>query len=742
MQPHFLRFQEKGNRAFPFGLRDFALSFVFIAGLAVCGGSFANAIPLEGGDASLSADATGAPTAGEPTAMTSRAVVVTATRTERDIFDVPSSISVVTGKQMERQPQGTVAQQLQDIPGIQVSDGGMGGGAKRVMIRGEGPSRVLVLIDGMKISEQKSMDGSMIMIDPLNIERIEVIKGPASVLHGSEAIGGVVNIITKKGGDKPVQGGLAFTYDGSNDSTTPYGTVYGSYKGFSYRLSGDYTDAGDKHGGSGTIDNSNYLQRNMSAYLDYSWGAGKIGAGYDHYWSHIHIPGAVSGGANVELHLPLWKRDRFYAFVEQDEISNVLRKVKLNGFVQRTKKDFWNNITVNTRIDMGPAMYGEMNVWQHPYTRNKQYTYGANLQTDWTLGDDHYVIAGVDFLHDKLDADDERTGRVTMQRYNAMTGAPSGPLTVMSDTYDLFHYKAHQQTIALFIQDEWTFHPDWTATFGLRQTWLRSELSDTNDPTLREDSSTDSHLVGSAALVYSGFENWRLRGLYSQGYRYPLLNQLYIGTTHGSSGQLYPNPDLKPETSHNFELGARYEQWGITADLALYYNLADDYINSRTITGSSDMIFENVDKAKTYGAELVLSYEYEPWGLTPYISGAYMHRTFERGSGSKTSNTGDPRWTGRTGLRFERDVTPWMSFHADAYGRFAAQAKETSSSGATETYAGWGTANLAFGARFGEEKNFFVDVNLNNLLDKRYHIASSALEEPGFHAVIRAGFEF
>ncbi len=671
-----------------------------------------------------------------------RDVTVTATRTERELFDVPSSAAVVDKRQMEREPQPTIAEQLRDIPGVEVSDGGMGGGAKRVSIRGESPSRVLVLIDGMKVSEQKSMDGSMIMIDPLNVERIEVIKGPASVLYGSEAIGGVVNIITKKGGTRPVQATAALTGDTSNHSLTPYGALYGTYKGFNYRISGDYSDAGDKYGGSGRISDTDYLQTNLSAYLDYSWDSGKVGVGYDHFWSNISIPGAQSGGADVEMHLPKWQRDRFYSFAELDKISNLLKKMKLTAFMQETQKDFWNDINVNTRISMGPALYANLNVWQHPYTKNKQKSYGGNFQTDWTFGQDHYVIVGVDYLYDDLDATDDRQGRTSMQRFNAMTGAPMGPPSITS-THDVFNYDAHQQTLAVFAQDEWTFLKDWTATFGLRQTWIRSALDSTDDPTLDETKSRDSHLVGSIGLVFSGFKDWRLRALYSQGYRYPLLNQLYIGTTHGSSGRLYPNPDLKPETSQNFEIGARYDGGGLQADLSLYYNKAEDYITSRTIAGTNDSVFENVDSADTHGAELTLSYTYEPWNLTPYVSGAYMRRTFDRGDkGGKTSNTGDPNWTGRAGLKYEHQFSPSVTVYTDVYGRFAARAKEDLADGTSENHAGWGTVNFAVGTRLGEKQNYFIDLNLNNLFDKRYTPASSALEDPGFHAILRVGVEF
>ncbi len=671
-----------------------------------------------------------------------REVVVTATRTEREVFDVPSSVSVVTKQEMEREPQSTIAQHLQDIPGVEVSDGGMGGGAKRIKIRGEAPSRVLVLIDGMKISEQKSMDGSMIMIDPLNVERIEVIKGPASVLYGSEAIGGVINIITKKGGTKPVQGGFAFTMDGSDDSLTPYGTLYGSYKGFSYRIAGDYTDAGDKRGGSGTIADTSYLQTNASAYLDYSWGSGKIGGGYDRFWSNINIPGAESDGVDVELDLPRWQRDRFYAFTEVEQISDVLQKVRLTGYMQETKKDFWNDITVNQRVTMGPTRYMLLDVWQHPYTKNDQKSYGGNLQTDWTFDENHYVILGVDYLYDDLDASDSRQGRTSTQMF--VMGMPLPPSITTSEA--LYNYDAHQQTMAVFAQDEWTFHPDWTATIGLRQTWIQSALDNTDDPTLSESATDDSHLVGSLGLVYSGLRDWRFRAQYAQGYRFPLLNQMYIGTTHGSSGRTYPNPDLKPETSQNFEVGARYDGI-VTADLALYYNWAEDYITNRKLPApnpNSDSRFENVNEAHTYGAELTLSWTYDPWGLTPYAAGAYMHRTFDYGDAGigKTSDTGNPAWTGRVGLKWERELTPVLTMYTDVYGRFACRAKEDLSDGSTENHPGWGTANFTVGARLGEEQNYFVDLNVNNIFDHRYTPASSSLEDPGTYAVLRVGMEF
>ena len=132
----------------------------------------------------------------EETVQTSE-VTVTAGRVEQQLLEVPMAVTVVTNQEIQESSARNVGELLEDIPGVMVNNAGSQG-LKRVSIRGEDTFRTLTLIDGQKISEQKSMSGASILIDPSSIERIEVIKGPASVLYGSDALGGVVNIITKK----------------------------------------------------------------------------------------------------------------------------------------------------------------------------------------------------------------------------------------------------------------------------------------------------------------------------------------------------------------------------------------------------------------------------------------------------------------------------------------------------------------------------------------------------------------
>ena len=163
------------------------------------------------------------------------AVKVTATKVEKELLEVPSSVSIVTEEDIKKSSARTVGELLQDVPGVQISNSG-GQGLKRISLRGEGVNRTLILIDGQQIVENKSMDGTALMIDTALIERIEIIRGPSSVLYGSNAIGGVINIITKKGGKKPIEGSINLFYNGASQGHSESASIFGKTHGVEYRV--------------------------------------------------------------------------------------------------------------------------------------------------------------------------------------------------------------------------------------------------------------------------------------------------------------------------------------------------------------------------------------------------------------------------------------------------------------------------------------------------------------------------
>ncbi len=130
-------------------------------------------------------------------------IVVTASRREQNINDVGASISVIGAEALERGQYSFVIDALQTLPGVTINQNGAIGGLATVSIRGAATAQTVILIDGVQMNDVSSPAGGFNFgsLDPTGIERIEVLKGPQAVLYGSDAIGGVVNIITKTGGE-------------------------------------------------------------------------------------------------------------------------------------------------------------------------------------------------------------------------------------------------------------------------------------------------------------------------------------------------------------------------------------------------------------------------------------------------------------------------------------------------------------------------------------------------------------
>ena len=145
--------------------------------------------------------------------------MVTATKTEESIEEVASSVSVITAQDIDNSKDMTVKQALQEIPGLFVTSEGGLGRKSSVFIRGGRSEDTLVMMDGMEINDPISPGRAFFNFSDLstdNIDRIEVVRGPQSTLYGSDAIGGVVNIITKKGTGKPK---FSLLTEGGSDET-------------------------------------------------------------------------------------------------------------------------------------------------------------------------------------------------------------------------------------------------------------------------------------------------------------------------------------------------------------------------------------------------------------------------------------------------------------------------------------------------------------------------------------------
>lgn len=675
-------------------------------------------------------------------------LIVTANRTESSLWDSPATIQVIDRQTLQHSTSVSLADDLQDIPGVEVTDNALAG-RKQIRIRGEASSRVLILIDGQVVSYQRAGQnyGAGLLIDESALERIEVVKGPYSVLYGSQAIGGVVNFITKKGGDKPLAGSVKAVYNSATAGWEESAAAWGSIGNFDYRINGSYSDQGDRDTPDGRLPDTNFRNNGQGVWLGYNLDRHKIGLSLDRYKlsTQTWFDDPQGQFDDFSVKIPKLEREKIGLFYDYAADGDYLKNIHFDAYTQTIERKFENRVKT-TQIIPSP-MIKALTVSNQTNTNDKQYTQGVTLQGNISLPANNTLVIGTQYQHDKIKQDTDGSTRQTAATDFFDT-----------QTRTLSYNEAEQSNTSLFAQNDWRFADDWTWTVGARQYWLSSKLN-RNDTQLFQSSGTtrrstggnavhDDQRVTSTSLRYSGFEDLELRAAYAQGYVFPTLTQLFMQTSAGGS-VTYGNPNLKAEHSNNYELGARYKGNMWLIDGAIYYSEAKDYIASLTCSGQpvcngnttssrgGYYYYDNIDRAKTWGMELTA--EYNGWAVSPYLSGNLIRRQYE-GNTIKTWDTGEPALTGRVGLKHT-----WLmnvaNVTSDVFIRAASRAKDKT--GTTEKNApGWATLNLAFNTEFGPQDQYQVNLALNNLTDKRYRTAHESIPDAGFNAAVGFAWNF
>ncbi|WP_353154839.1 TonB-dependent receptor [Pollutimonas bauzanensis] len=262
-------------------------------------------------------------------------IVVTASRTAQLEKNVLGDVTVIDKKTLQKAGQNSVAEVLAKQPGVQFYSSGGPQTTTGVYLRGTNPSQTLVLVDGIRINSSTTGSTNWGAIDPATIERIEIVRGAGSSLYGSDAIGGVINIITKKTGeDRPLSawGNIGYgTYDTFKSSVG----ISGAQDGWDYALSSSMAEssgfnASNRSSGEFTFnpDTDGYSQNSLSGSLGYRWAAGHhIGlTAYNGYIDGDFDAGADSGRAHSIT------RQQAYTLTSTDDITDYWQSVLRLGF--------------------------------------------------------------------------------------------------------------------------------------------------------------------------------------------------------------------------------------------------------------------------------------------------------------------------------------------------------------------------------------------------------------------------
>lgn len=672
-------------------------------------------------------------------------ITVIGTRTAVSVQDNPASVTVIDREQLERKAPESIAEMLRDVPGVEVVDSSAAG-MKRLRIRGESSARVTILVDGQEITDHSTY-GTPILIDPSRVERIDVVRGPASVLYGAKAIGGVINIITKRGSEKPVEVELGSTYYSGTKGWQGWAALSGTVNDLDYRISGSLEDHNDRkvaegrYSSSGRLDGTSFDTDDLYLHLGYAFGAAK-----NHYIAFKAEQNRLATDSwtdpetlaypitDFRIELPQRDRRKIGAYYDGKDLGPVVRNVHVDAFYQTIEREFLNEVA------MMPLPGRSVTVTST--SDDEIEDYGGTAQVDFQFHPDHYTVMGVHYLSDGLDAAKTST--------TVTTGFGPRPITTFSDGVD----QAFIRTASAFAQNEWSFAKDFKLATGARYYYVETELDYTTATNKTPETNSDGHIVTSASLVYTGIQDTTLRFNYGEGYITPTLLQLFTDTAAGRGSITYGNSDLDAETSRSYEIGARYNAHGLAVDATGFYTTAEDYIATvRCGTGApcptgstaSQYIYDNVDAATTYGIELMAEYTIPGTRFTPYANGAWMRRKLELVE-FDTFNSNTPELSGRFGVRHEA-VVAGLNLWADLFVRAATGVKlsswnETTASVETDELPGWATLNFAFGGPLTADESATFAVSLNNLTNESYRASFDELPGIGRSVEVTARMKF
>ncbi len=652
-----------------------------------------------------------------------------ALRSTRSVFDSPRATSIIDATDLEeRQPQNMIDAIEREV-GILVQR--TGAGQVSPFIRGLTGPQTLLLIDGIRLNNSTFRFGPnqyFGTIDPGMVERIEIVRGPQSVLWGSDAIGGVINVVTKSaepGFSDYVNGEFIERFRTAD--TSPYSRMniegsrnrLGVFTGASY-LSVDNLNRG---GSLGTQPLTDYRQYAGDIKMNYLLDTQNLLTVALQHNEQENVP-RTDKWPSEERRFDPQQRDLSYVRWQADT-DGWIDSFMLTFSFSRNKEAYWKRKPPTSTTEER----GEFDVG----------TTGMDALANSELGWLGTLTYGVDLYHDDVDS---RASRVNL---NTGAGTPIIPQFPDDSYYARF---------GTFLQWEVDLSERLAATTGVRFSHIRTgatvELFDPNnplDPPVPTKVTTHfQDWTASTGLTYKLAPGLNLVGSVSQGFRAPTLDELTAVSDNVNEGIDIPNPDLSPETSINYEVGLKFNLDRLRAQTFVFWTELDDMIVRdvvATIPDPSDpgsmidlLQRRNIGKAEMQGYELACEYLYTPeWSFYGNLTYVYGQNVTDDEPLSRI-----PPIQGVVGLRWrDRQAQNWF----ELYGWLVAKQHRLSDrderdsripEGGTPGYA---TVNVRCGSYIS--KNQRISLGIENIFDRAYRVHGSGVDGPGITGLV--GYE-
>lgn len=565
-----------------------------------------------------------------PTLIELDEVFVSSKRSESLLKNSPYSEILLDKNEIEDKSITTISDALSKEPGITLQRDGVWG--TEINIRGLSKQNIVTLIDNNRIETATDIAARLSMFDLNDIERVEVIKGAASSIYGSGAIGGIINIVSKQpefGERFFLNGNISTGYNSVNNFGSFATNVFGSSNLLSFKISGSYRNADNIKTPIGKIKNSQFEDYSFSSAINFQPFENQIlKLNYQLFKAEdVGIPGAEPNFPNnADVRYPEEKRELFSIGYEIKNLSKIINNISIKYSHQYILRDVEN---IPHQVQNIPSQNGQppKRVSVLKITPNADHNNNSvQLQSKLVLSENNILLAGFDywkrkyegerFKYQKIEILDPITQNVnkTSDVIIAEKPLPNSSFEsigiFLQDDAQLITNKLHftfgGRIDRINIKGEKTLNPLYQITDGVRNDAPAGQKIIWNDT--KTDDISYSTNVG---LLYSLLSNLDLSLSLGYSFRSPSLEERFQYIDLGSLVRL-GNPYLEPEKGYSADLGIRLYSLPIKFTTSFFFNYLTDLITEEPTTyeNRTAKIKTNIGEARLYGFDLQFDYNF------------------------------------------------------------------------------------------------------------------------------------
>lgn len=547
----------------------------------------------------------------EPTtAPVHEEMVVTATRYEADSFSTTVPISVISSDLLDREQPVKMVDSLKQLPNVDVSGEGPFRGLPT--IRGLDSNRVLVLVDGQRLNNaRESTEFAGIqpaLVDLSLVDRIEVVRGPSSVLYGSDAIGGVINIITKQQafhqGGLAVGGSANYQYGTAADSQRGGINVNGAGEKTTFHIGVDAFQAKDYTTPDGAMPNSGMKQASVDGDLRFlvtDTGVLRFNV-QTTQTRDVGFPGYDPKTSGIDISFPTFNRTKVATTYDTGAFAG-LNGLSVTAYYQDVFKESKRN------FDFGGFFLNN-------FTSSSIVSWGLNSQSSADLGSANHLTFGLDFYQDNLH--DQTT-----------ESSPFG-----TDN-DVAVPDSYQRGVGVFVQDAIDATSRLQLVVGARVDYYAFVSQTDPHYTGAPFDVSQTAPAGSVSARYQVTNDVALTATVGRGFRAPNIQERsFLGIATTGDTYIEQNPNLLPETSLNYELGFKYRYAKFAGGFNVFQNDVHNFIGLVFLgkdpqSGLELAQFQNIERGRIQGTEFQIEwYLADRW--TAFGNVSYLKGTNER----------------------------------------------------------------------------------------------------------------